>query len=119
MPCSGIAKRELQELVNQRGAGDSGTNQSGLYELRAVITESFLHLAIAILVVDLGLVLLGSLLFLHWLHAFAQVFAKSARRNWKSNVLRNANELPKSVQNDRQKRPTPQRPIRQGMSLCA
>ncbi|KAJ5542635.1 hypothetical protein N7461_008638 [Penicillium sp. DV-2018c] len=34
-----VAKKELQELINQRGAGDSGTNQSGLYELRAVITH--------------------------------------------------------------------------------
>lgn len=33
------AKKELQELLKQRGAGDSGTNQSGLYELRAVITH--------------------------------------------------------------------------------
>ncbi|OQE42117.1 hypothetical protein PENCOP_c004G07598 [Penicillium coprophilum] len=34
-----VAKKELQELINQQGAGDSGTNQSGLYELRAVITH--------------------------------------------------------------------------------
>lgn len=33
------AKKELQELLGQRGAGDAGTNQSGLYELRAVITH--------------------------------------------------------------------------------
>ncbi|KAJ5742760.1 uncharacterized protein N7511_011161 [Penicillium nucicola] len=34
-----VAKKELQELVKQQGSGDSGTNQSGLYELRAVITH--------------------------------------------------------------------------------
>ncbi|CAG8918349.1 unnamed protein product [Penicillium salamii] len=34
-----VAKKELQELLTQRGAADNGTNQSGLYELRAVITH--------------------------------------------------------------------------------
>lgn len=33
------AKIELQELLKQRGSSDSGTNQSGLYELRGVITH--------------------------------------------------------------------------------
>lgn len=33
------AKKELYELIQQHGSGDSGTNQSGLYELRGVITH--------------------------------------------------------------------------------
>lgn len=33
------AKKELYDLINQNGATDSGTNQSGLYELRGVITH--------------------------------------------------------------------------------
>ncbi|CAI7613351.1 hypothetical protein N7533_013489 [Penicillium manginii] len=33
------AKKELYELIKQNGSPDSGTNQSGLYELRGVITH--------------------------------------------------------------------------------
>lgn len=33
------AKQELQELLKQNSSADSGTNQSGLYELRGVITH--------------------------------------------------------------------------------
>ncbi|KAJ5772434.1 Ubiquitin carboxyl-terminal hydrolase 7 [Penicillium odoratum] len=33
------AKLELQELLKQNGSSDSGTNKSGLYELRGVITH--------------------------------------------------------------------------------
>jgi ubiquitin carboxyl-terminal hydrolase 14 len=33
------AKKELHELLKQNGSSDSGTNQSGLYELRGVITH--------------------------------------------------------------------------------
>ena len=33
------AKQELYELLKQHGSADSGTNQSGLYELRGVITH--------------------------------------------------------------------------------
>ncbi|KAJ5263242.1 Peptidase C19 ubiquitin carboxyl-terminal hydrolase 2 [Penicillium angulare] len=33
------AKQELQELIKQNGSADGGTNQSGLYELRGVITH--------------------------------------------------------------------------------
>lgn len=33
------AKKELHELINPQLAGDAGTNQSGLYELRGVITH--------------------------------------------------------------------------------
>ncbi|KAJ5595546.1 Ubiquitin carboxyl-terminal hydrolase 7 [Penicillium hispanicum] len=33
------AKKELYELIQQNSATDSGTNQSGLYELRGVITH--------------------------------------------------------------------------------
>ncbi|KAJ5110175.1 hypothetical protein N7532_002820 [Penicillium argentinense] len=33
------AKKELYDLVQQNGVADSGTNQSGLYELRGVITH--------------------------------------------------------------------------------
>ncbi|KAJ5622575.1 Ubiquitin carboxyl-terminal hydrolase 7 [Penicillium herquei] len=33
------AKQELQELLQKNGSADSGTNQSGLYELRGVITH--------------------------------------------------------------------------------
>ncbi|KAJ5241909.1 uncharacterized protein N7469_000236 [Penicillium citrinum] len=33
------AKKELYELIQQNGSGDNGTNQSGLYELRGVITH--------------------------------------------------------------------------------
>ncbi|KAJ5887445.1 hypothetical protein N7495_007486 [Penicillium taxi] len=34
-----VAKQELYDLVKQNGSDDSGTNQSGLYELRGVITH--------------------------------------------------------------------------------
>ena len=33
------AKKELYELIKQHSSGDSGNNQSGLYELRGVITH--------------------------------------------------------------------------------
>ncbi|KAJ5180039.1 Ubiquitin carboxyl-terminal hydrolase 7 [Penicillium capsulatum] len=33
------AKKELYELIQQKGSAESGTNQSGLYELRGVITH--------------------------------------------------------------------------------
>jgi ubiquitin carboxyl-terminal hydrolase 14 len=33
------AKKELYDLINQHSSGDSGNNQSGLYELRGVITH--------------------------------------------------------------------------------
>lgn len=33
------AKKELRELLDQKGSAESGTNQSGLYELRGVITH--------------------------------------------------------------------------------
>ena len=33
------AKKELAALVDPKGAAESGTNQSGLYELRGVITH--------------------------------------------------------------------------------
>ncbi|KAJ5945987.1 Ubiquitin carboxyl-terminal hydrolase 7 [Penicillium verhagenii] len=33
------AKKELHELLKQNGSSESGTNQSGLYELRGVITH--------------------------------------------------------------------------------
>ncbi|KAJ5166145.1 Ubiquitin carboxyl-terminal hydrolase 7 [Penicillium canariense] len=33
------AKKELSDLINQNSSADSGTNQSGLYELRGVITH--------------------------------------------------------------------------------
>lgn len=34
-----VAKKELYELIQQQGSADVGTNQSGLYELRGVITH--------------------------------------------------------------------------------
>lgn len=34
-----VAKKELYELIQQRSSADSGTNQSGLYDLRAIITH--------------------------------------------------------------------------------